>query len=48
VLLAVVEAGLTAAILATVLRLRPDLVRAARRPPLAPGPQPQVTEQVAP
>jgi cobalt/nickel transport system permease protein len=32
-LLAAVEGGLTAVILATVLRLRPDLVRALRRPP---------------
>jgi hypothetical protein len=32
-----VEAGLTAAILATVLRLRPDLVRAVRRRPAADG-----------
>ncbi len=44
VVLAVVEAGLTAAILATVLRLRPDLVRAARRRP--PVPEPPVIEQV--
>ena len=40
VLLAVVEAGLTAAILATVLRLRPDLVRAVRRRPTADEPVP--------
>jgi cobalt/nickel transport system permease protein len=40
VLLALVEGALTAAILATVLRLRPDLVRAVRRP------RPAADEQV--
>jgi hypothetical protein len=43
--LAVVEAGLTAAVLAAVLRLRPDLVRAL--PPPAPVPVPE-PEPVAP
>jgi cobalt/nickel transport system permease protein len=39
-LLALVEGALTAAILATVLRLRPDLVRAVRRRPAAGEPVP--------
>jgi ABC-type Co2+ transport system permease subunit len=45
-LLAAVEGGLTAVILATVLRLRPDLVRALRRPP-TPIPV-RTTQAVAP
>jgi cobalt/nickel transport system permease protein len=48
ILLAVVEGALTAAIVAAVLRLRPDMVRALPRPPAEPVEPPEPVEQSEP